>query len=731
MLQIHVARDGNNEWSGSAENPLATLDAARGKLRAMRAGGNLPDDGVTVVVHGGVWYLDETFVLSKADSGTENALVTYMAAPGEDVTLSGGVPVTDFKPYRDGIMQVDVSHLNLHPASDSTNPVYPFEVFYNGARQDLARWPNHDPDAPFDGNWAYIKGTPEEETRTRFICGSDRIRNWSKPGKAQVHVFPRWDWADCFVGVKAVDADTGIIELSDPTSYPLAGGRRYYVRNVFEELDAPGEWYYAEEEEILYFWPPDGADDPEVVISRLDTVVEMQNVKWTTFKGISFAHSRKGAVTLSACESCRIAAATITNSGSFAVDVDGGRNNSVIGCDISQTGLGGVQLSGGDRKTLTPGNNTVENCHIHHYGRLKKCYVTAVNISDVGNRIAHCLIHDAPHTAVLLHGNDHVIEYNEIHNVVSEVQDAGAFYLGRDWSERGNVLRFNCFHDLYGYGLDTYDEETCVATYESPRGINAVYMDDNASGLHVYGNVFYRCSLIGIMIGGGKDNVVENNIIVESYPAFHMDARWDQFFAPDSEGGVRDYMRKKLEDVNHTEPPYSERYPTLPDVLENPRLPTRNVFRRNIISYLLDSCKGIWNLRDDEAGAVVYHLVDFDPNVNEIESNVIWHGGAPVRIEMKPYLNGEHQTLDWEAWQDMGFDIHTKLADPAFIDPENDDYQLRDDSPAYGVGFERIPMEKIGLYEDELRVSWPVDAERRAGKMERKTWQYRAIEPED
>ena len=725
--QIHVALTGDDTWPGTAGQPLKSLAEARRKARELRAAGlRCP---ITILVHEGLWHLDETFLLTVEDSGLRDAPTTYAAAPGEHVTLSGGRRLTGFRPYKGKILQCDVSGLDLRPITDTTSPIRPFELFCNGKRQDLARWPNHDPDAPFDGEWAYIKGAPEEPTHERFIFAGDRPMRWAKPEKAQVHLFPRWDWADCFVGVKGVDAERSVIELADRTSYDIVGGRRYYVRNVFEELDAPGEWYHDDETGTLYFWPPCPPEMAEATVSVLDDVIALRGASHIVLRGFTIEHARASSVTMEDCSSCSAQACTIRNAGGFGARVTGGKGNSFVGCDVTETGRGGVELSGGDRKTLTPGGNRVENCHIHHYARLKKCYATGVNISGVGNTISHCLIHDAPHTAILLHGNEHVIEYTEIHDVVQEVQDAGAFYLGRDWSERGNVLRYNCFHDLYGYGLDSYDAETGIARYESPRGINAVYMDDNASGLHVYGNVFYRCSLIGIMIGGGKDNIIENNVIVESYPAFHLDARWDQFFAPDSEGGVRDYMRRKLEDVSFDKPPYSERYPTLPGVVENPRLPTRNRFVRNVIAYTLDDVGGVWNMREGEA--VVYHLPDFEPGENVIDSNLVWHGGAPVRVRMKPYLRGESKTLTWEEWKQLGHDGESAVDDPLFVAPEEDDYRLREDSPAFALGFEQIPMNEIGLYESELRASWPVDARRRAGDVRHRIYEYSVERPEE
>ena len=46
--------------------------------------------------------------------------------------------------------------------------------------------------------------------------------------------------------------------------------------------------------------------------------------------------------------------------------------------------------------------------------------------------------------------------------------------------------------------------------------------------------------------------------------------------------------------------------------------------------------------------------------------------------------------------------------DPHFIDREHGDFRLRDDSPAFQLGFKAIPIEEIGLYEGDDRATWPV-----------------------
>jgi parallel beta-helix repeat protein len=242
----------------------------------------------------------------------------------------------------------------------------------------------------------------------------------------------------------------------------------------------------------------------------------------------------------------------------------------------------------------------------------------------VGNRIAHNLVHDAPHTAVLLHGNDHRVEYNDIHHVCMETADAGAFYMGRDFTERGNVVQYNYFHDFPGGDMQ------------------AIYLDDFASGTTVLGNICYRTGR-GVLIGGGRDNVVENNVFVECNPAVWVDAR-GMTWAGKMFNGQDQTLIVRLNAVNFSSPPYSERYPELAGILENqPAVP-----------------KG-----------------------NRIEKNIAFGG---------PWLELRRPLVDTVV------EIRNNLTDgdPRFVDLHKGDFRLRNDSPAFRLGFQPIPMEMIG-----------------------------------
>ncbi len=158
---------------------------------------------------------------------------------------------------------------------------------------------------------------------------------------------------------------------------------------------------------------------------------------------------------------------------------------------------------------MTPANHVVENCHIYKYSRWNRTYQAGISLNGVGNRALHNLIHDAPHQAMNLGGNDHVIEYNEIHNVCEETNDAGAIYGWNDWAARGHKIRFNYLHHIYG---------------REAEGANGVYLDDNFSSALIEGNVFEQTQR-PIHTGGGRDHQIINNLFIDCKKALHIDAR--------------------------------------------------------------------------------------------------------------------------------------------------------------------------------------------------------------
>jgi hypothetical protein len=308
-----------------------------------------------------------------------------------------------------------------------------------------------------------------------------------------------------------------------------------------------------------------------------------------------------------------VAGCTIRRLGGTAITVAGGESHGIFGCDLHTLGRRGVELIGGDRKTLTPSGHFVENCRIHDFSRIDRTYTPAVQIEGVGHRIAHNKFHDSPGHAMRLEGNDHVVEYNEIYDVVRETDDQGGIDIWGNVTYRGNILRYNHWHDI-GNG------RAC--------GQGGIRLDDGISGTLVYGNVFERCSdanFGGVQIHGGKDNWIDNNVFVDcrfgvSFSGWGEE-RWKKYLASD-------WIRKSVDEVATDRPPYSTRYPELSSLEENPDV---NMIWRNLVlscGQLLVRDKGIQNLMGN-------YITNQDPGfVSITNGNYALRKGASVHDVM-------------------------------------------------------------------------------------------------
>ncbi len=640
---LHVAVDGDDAQAGTEQAPFATLERARDQLRALRADGQALQGGAEVLVHGGIYERAMTFELSEEDSGTEAAPIVYRAAEGEEARLSGGrrvdnwQPVTDNavlarldEPARAHVLQADLRALGIEDLGDVIKPGERLELFFDNAPMTVARWPNEGfvkigetvGETPFD-----VRGTKGDRVG-KFTYEYERPDRWVAEKDLWLHGYWFWDWSDQRQRVKQIDLQGRTIELEEPYHhYGYRQGHWYYAFNALCEIDSPGEWYLDRETGLLYFWPPSLIDEGAAVVSAVGEMIVMSNVSHVTLRGLTFESARGRAIHMTGGEGCRIIACTMRNLGDWAV---------LVGCDMYDLAEGGAYVEGGNRPTLTPAGHLVENNHIHHFGRWSRMYKSGINVRGVGNRVAHNLIHNAPHTAIFFSGNEHIIELNEIHSVCYESNDAGAIYNGRDFTQRGTIIRHNYLHDIYGH---------------LGRGCVGVYLDDMLSGTRIESNVFYR-TYRAAFIGGGRDCTIIGNVFVECPRALHIDARamgW-------ASGSIEGTMKTRLEAMPYTQPPWSERYPELLTVY------------------------------DDEPAA---------PKGNVVASNIIvGEGWEDIQKQARPYLTiGENLVTD----------------DPGFVDRENLNFQINDDSPAWDVGFVGIPVATIGLYESEDRASWPVE----------------------
>ncbi len=654
-LDLYVAKNGSDVWSGTrskpnwfkTDGPLATLEKARDVIRQKRAGGQLRE-GVTVWVRGGVYPLTNAFELLASDGGTKLAPVTYRAFPGEEVRFTGGKPLNDWRPVTDSailkrmdsaaighVLQAEMNSNNINDWGRMTRRGFyinsakgSLALYFNDQPMTLARWPN--------SGWARIAGVPAGPQGGEFNYVGERPRRWTTAEDAWLHGYWTFDWADSREKVRTIDPDKHVIQTEPPHgAFGYKAGQRYFAENLLEELDQPGEWFLDRKIGRMYFWPPAAIHTNNVWVSVLETpLIRLHQASFVTVQGFTFECSRGEGVEILGGDNSVVTNCVLRNLGGCAARIAGEAVRSgVASCQIYDVEETGVDLEGGDRRTLVPAGNFAVNNDIHDYARACFTYHPAVLVNGVGNYVAHNRLHAAPHNAILFGGNDHVFEYNEVYDVCRETGDAGAFYTGRNLTTRGTQIRYNYFHDI----------ARSLNSSNSFVDVMSVYLDDCACGTTVEGNLFVRAGR-AVMIGGGRDNVVENNVFIDCNPAVHVDARGEGWMKASFED-PKETIQTTLRAVPFDRPPYSTRYPHLADILQ------------------------------DRPGF---------PKYNRIEHNICV---GPRWIEWQDGLSE----------RDVAVRNNLTDGDPGFVDQKHGDYHLLPGSKAWDLGIKPLPLAKMGL----------------------------------
>lgn len=568
------------------EPVVRTLAEAPGVLRVLRRERGGPGEAV---LHPGDHVLDEGAVLTAEDSGTPDSPTVVRAEAG--ARLLGGRRLTGWKPVSDPavlarlpeaarghVLEADlsaagISDFGTQRARGFGRPSEPaaLELFVDGAPMHPARWPNE--------GWLSIADVPEGAAKEQFCYEGDRPKGWKTLDGIWVHGYWTWNWAESMERAAEFDLDARRITTAPPHGvYGYKQGGRFYFFNVLEELDAPGEYFADRDRGTVYFYPPAPLESAEVLASALEEpMLTVDGASHVRVQGLAFACTRYHGIVVRGGEDVAIEACSLTSIGCAGIVVDGGTRHAVRHCALTDMGEGGISLQGGERETLTPGGHVAEDNRVSGFSRVRRTYTPALHVSGAGNRLAHNLVEDSPHMAIGLGGNDHVVEFNEVRRVCLETDDAGAFYMGRDWTARGNVIRYNVFHHL-GSG-----------------DVQAVYLDDFASGTTVLGNVCHG-AFRGVLLGGGRDNRIERNVFLNCKHAIHIDQRgigWAKYYI----GGSTTTLYDLMERYNAAEPPFSERYPELKTLTDDePGKAKGNAVTGNVVQrceHFLHLCDGL------------------------------------------------------------------------------------------------------------------------------------------
>jgi len=697
---FYVAKDGSVDNPGTIDAPFSKLEDARNAIRKLKNSKGLPGGGLQVLIRSGVYQLSETFTLSEEDGGSLESPIRWAAFPGEKVVITGGINFDSFSTISDAaalervqpearnqIQQIDLSSYKIEDYG-SIDPTSgnKAELYVNGAFMQLARYPNSDwlkiASVPQFGAKEYVKerermryGVSVGRHFGRFTYDTDRPDSWAEDDHIWMQGYWVWDWKDEYQRIDRIDKVKKEIYPAEPYhSYGYHQHQRFYFLNILEELDQEGEWYLDRAKDLLFFWPPSGESDQDVWLSILSTpLVHLEGVSHLSLEDIDFRYSRAEGVVIVGGSDVKVAGCTFSNLGKHGVIIDGGNNHEVIGCDMYQMAMGAIKMEGGDRSSLTPGNHQSINNHIHHFSQRVKTYQPAISTRGVGNIISHNLIHEAPHMAIGFSGNDHLIEYNEVYNVLTETSDAGAIYNGRDWTQRGTVIQYNYFHDL---GLSV--------SGEGFHGVMGVYLDDCLPGTLVRGNVFENIDR-GIMLGGGQYNIVDNNVFIDCKIAIHVDARGTGWATKYAVKGGGWNMYEKLASVDYLNAPWSTRYPELTTILDDPLSAIGVEVKRNI------SAGKLWL---DMKEGTDFEATTVENNLTSDEVSLTW----PPYEKGKNYGRGENGGL-----ADILRSESNIVFEKPFVRIEGDELIYLQPDLLDRISFEPIPFNEIGLLHDKYR----------------------------
>jgi hypothetical protein len=565
-----VATDGKGANPGTAAAPFATLAGARDAVRKKVAAGLTKD--ILVLIRGGTYPQTEAVTFGPEDSGTEKFSITYAAAPGEKVVLSGGRKIGGWKKGAGEIWIAEIPEVKAGTG-------YFRQLFVNGQRAIRARTPNQGwcdgrPVKPIDQN------KPQEPVVIRIKLQGG-IAAWRNIEDVELAYIRNNDGGR--KALQSIDPAAQTVTLRPPHRWaPKCFGfdwyngvpsGRCYLENALEFLDSPGEWYLDRATGILSYWPRPGEDLPrcEVVapVAR-NTLLAVTGTRQRPvlnlhFRGLHVEHVdwplpdngfmglfscnvpvfRDGgdpghrfieaAVEIAHARSCSFRDGGIGRAGAMGLVLrEGTAGIAVEGNHIHQTGAGGIGLgqcnvAGGYLKaapTPEPGeyerfrilNNYIHHCGADYHG------ATGIAAYRMKNSvIAHNLVHDTAYFGMCLAGDQdpkwnfvegNTVERNHIHHAMQVTQDGAGLYVCFAHAGGNNLVRANIIHD--------------TSTHRASAGL---YLDSACAGVAFDHNVVYRNPSMTVILNRKEDlakNTWTGNLVVatkdESPPAEFVEA---------------------------------------------------------------------------------------------------------------------------------------------------------------------------------------------------------------
>lgn len=538
-LVLHVSVGGVAVAGCSEETHYADIAAAQAALRSM----DHSDKPVEVIIHAGTYSFSSKVTFEAQDSGSADYPVVYKAAGDGEVIFTGSkeLNIDGFKEVTDNAVLERIpeearEHVRVLSLEDSgiaadilnfrtryEKAWYPLPMVYlylNEERQTISRWPNDG----FETATTILETGETTGTKACFGYDGSAPDKWVTADNVYVVGYLGNDYNIDWVKIDSIDTKENTITVSDKANYGIQVGARWYAANLLEEMDLPGEYYIDVEENLLYYYPAHelGSADKLELTAYDDAFISLTGASYIEFEGIHFTHTLADGIQISGSSNITVRDCEMNDIGGDAVEING-RNNKVDGCTIYETGLFGVNVTGGaDRENYIPSNNVISNNHFWNYATQSlMLYKYAISLGRntqnqvIGDVVEYNIFHGQPGAGAILYGGlDNQIRYNEMYALSSDCADAGIIYCGRRYYEAGNVISYNYIH-TYGSG------------YKNGWEVQAIYFDDTQP---------FQTAIRNIIVPNNKNNTsadlmtgayntFSENIIVNSKEGWSMTDR--------------------------------------------------------------------------------------------------------------------------------------------------------------------------------------------------------------
>ena len=678
--ELFVAPAGNDSDPGTREAPLATLEGARRAIVSRKLAGREP---VTVHVADGVYYLPGTLVFTPADSGSAKCPIVYRAQNEGGAVLSGGSRLSlSWSAWRDGIYRAQT------PAGLQID-----QLFIDGRNQRMARYPNYD---------ASKKAEPYQGFAADAFS-KERSANWADPTGGYIHAMHRAGWGGYHYRITGKDAGGGVTYEGGWQNNRRMGMHKNHrmVENIFEELDAPGEWYHNAKTSTLYYKPGRGirpnsqanskpgtsgkvgdrAPDlskAKVEVVRLRHLVEFKGsekspVRFVTLQGFAVRHAAR---TFMDCNEQLLRSDwAIYRGGAFMLT--GTEHVSVLNCEFDQVGGNAVFVNNYNRRVL------VKGCHIHDTGASGVCFVGdpgAVRnpLFEYGQKNDLATIDRTPGPKTNNYPAQSTVEDCLIHGI-------------------GRVER-----QPAGVQIEMASEITVrdCSVYDTARaGIN---IGDGAWG----GHLIERCDVFDTVLethdhgsfnSWGRDRYWRSDHLKASQKA--VDAEPNLPFLDAMKTTVIRDSRWRCDhgwDIDLDDG--SSNYDIYNNLMLNKGLKLREGFRRHA-----------WN-NVMPIGTLHPH-VWFQRSKDQVHTNIMTERYHTARMN-EPYTDGtsvDRNLFDssdsgiLEHSAKLGWDSNSVMGKPMYVDPAKGDFRVKDGSPALKLGFKNFPMDQFGVKKPSLK----------------------------